>query len=151
MAVNTAILGKGVQFPFRFNLETLSKQGVSRSSGQDHVIEGIRQLLATQIGERVMRRDFGSRLFDIPFEPNDESARALAQFFVVEAMQTFEKRVEILGALVVQRDTTLEILIRVRFIQTQEIGNLVFPFFLNDLGVPTVGEGQVVGVFGTGA
>lgn len=50
---------------------------LSESEGIEHVKESIQQILGTPIGSRVMRRDFGSRLRQIVFEPNDSTIDTL--------------------------------------------------------------------------
>ena len=55
-------------------------------SGVDHLKQSVRDILTTPIGSRVMRRDYGSRLFDLIDNPGNpetvadivaESAQAL--------------------------------------------------------------------------
>ena len=130
------ILGKGWRFPFAI---TRRKGGpgtsasLSQSEGIEHVAESIRQILGTEIGSRVMRRDFGSRLRQIVFQPNDATIDTLVEHYVREAIERWEKRV-VVGAVTVVHDERelgkVEIGVEFRIIQTNVVGNLVFPYYL---------------------
>lgn len=43
----------------------MSAQTGRELSGQDHMIQSIRTILTTPIGTRIMRREFGSNLFEL--------------------------------------------------------------------------------------
>lgn len=55
-------------------------------------------ILLTPIGTRVRKPDFGSRLYDLLFEPNDELLAALARVYIVEALRKWEPRIEVTEA-----------------------------------------------------
>ncbi len=150
--VDTAHLGKGTSFPFNISKTGVVKRGVSFTKDELKVIQAIRYLLSTPIGSRPMRRDWGSRLYEIPFNPIDEAAM-LADDFVIEAIRKFEPRVSITESNTYISPTQLgqlEIQIIVLFTRTQKFGNLVFPFFLNDFQETQIGEARILNIFGTG-
>jgi phage baseplate assembly protein W len=142
MPENVDILGKGWRFPFAI---TKRKGGpgtsasLSESEGIEHVKESIRQILGTPIGSRVMRRDFGSRLRQIVFEPNDSTLDTLIEHYVREAIERWEKRVIVGPVTVIHAEREagkVEIGVQFRIIQTNVVGNLVYPFYLTGAARP---------------
>ncbi|MFC1707095.1 GPW/gp25 family protein [Planctomycetota bacterium] len=136
MAANVDFLGKGWRFPFAITKRkggTGTSASASESDGIAHVKESIRQILGTPIGSRVMRRDFGSRLRQIVFAPNDSTIDTLVEHYVREAIERWEKRVVLGSVTVVHSERHLgrvEIGIQFRIVRTNASGNLVFPFYL---------------------
>ncbi len=61
-------------------------------SGIDHLIQSIRDILTTPIGTRVMRRDYGSRLFDLIDSPINGDVLIEAYAAVAEALDKWEPR-----------------------------------------------------------
>ncbi len=133
MAANTDILGQGWQFPFSFSPRTGgvgTSTSISRSDGIQHVVQSIQQILGTAKGERVMLRDFGSRLHTLVFEPNDPDIRVLADHYVREALEKWEPRVILDRVYTEQDGPKLEISMSFTIIRTQVTGNMVFPYHL---------------------
>jgi phage baseplate assembly protein W len=135
MATNPDILGKGWTFPFRFT----SRGGVAQftSGTVDQSIEKVRmsisQILGTKVGSRVIDRPFGADLRGLIFTPIDDLSAARVRFSIMDAIQTYEKRVEILNIEVSITKASLGVLeasIDFRIIATQVTGNLVYPFYL---------------------
>ncbi len=131
---NNDILGKGLKFPFTIGKKSTGKSGVALQSGREKVYESIRIILETNIGERFMRRLFGGRVQELTFEPQDEDTEALIKHFVIDAIGRWEKRVLLLDVIVDMEQRTGRVNIKciVYFIQTQEVGNLVYPFYLDE-------------------
>jgi uncharacterized protein len=128
MAPATDPLGKGFAFPLR----TTPRGGLA-ASGQDQKIrESIQIILGTEVGERVMRPDFGSHLKSLVFAPNTLATASLAQHYVEEALTRWEPRIT-LEDVAVRNDganCTLVIDIRYRLTATFERQNLVYPLYL---------------------
>ncbi len=127
-------LGKGVRFPFQFNVigatDTSMTLGVSEKF--DHINESIQQILGTSPGERVMLPEFGSRLRELLFEPNNAILKSLVRVYVIDAIRQWEKRV-IVKKVQIDNDPDqafLNIHIFYTIIKNQAVGNLVFPFYL---------------------
>ena len=57
--------------------------------------ESIKDILLTPLGSRVMRPEYGSRLFELVDRKIDDEFRADLAYFVIEAVQKWEKRVKI--------------------------------------------------------
>lgn len=136
MPVTPDILGRGWRFPFAITGRkggTGTSPTVSESEGVEHIRQSIQQILGTPIGSRVVRRDFGSRLQSVVFEPNDPTIAVEVEHYVREAIERWEKRVVLGPVTVVHSERELgrvEIGIQFRIIQTQVEGNMVFPYYL---------------------
>lgn len=130
MAVAKDYLGTGIAFPFHVN----ANGGIALSSGAEHLAEGLRALLATRIGERVMRRDYGSRIHEVPFSPNDSATYALVKRFVIQSARTWEKRLYIdkVTLTAVQGEGSVEVRIGFIIIKNNREGNLVYPWYLHE-------------------
>jgi len=71
--------------------------GLSNKTGKglgqiNHLKQSIRDILTTPIGSRVMRRDYGSRLFEIIDSPTNEDQKVEIFAAVAEALDTWEPR-----------------------------------------------------------
>ena len=125
-------LGKGIKFPFRINAVGGTGTSVATSETFDHINESIRQILGTRIGERVRLLEFGSRLKELVFEPNDDVLKNLAKVYVADAIRSWEKRV-ILKEIDINSDPDghlFNIGIFYTVIKNQKTGNLVYPFYV---------------------
>ena len=128
-------LGRGLKFPFAFLRRSGGAQiSAATSTEHEHIHESIIQILGTRPGERFMRPEFGSRLKDLVFEPNDDVLKGLVRHYVIDAVKRWEKRVVITGVSFddspVNTDRNL-LLVRIayRVIRSQVEGNLVYPFY----------------------
>lgn len=65
-------------------------------AGADHLRQSIRDILLTPLGSRVMRRDYGSRLYELVDRPLNEDTTADIRIATVEALARWEPRVEVL-------------------------------------------------------
>lgn len=74
----------GIGFPFR-----IANGGVRLASGDDKVRQNLRQLLLTRLGERVMRRDYGSSLKRRVQTPNDGNLRTLLKHELEQSIRQF--------------------------------------------------------------
>lgn len=64
-------------------------------SGIEHLRQSIRDILATPLGSRVMRRDYGSRLFDLIDAPYSGSTKLAIIAATAEALITWEPRISV--------------------------------------------------------
>ena len=69
--------------------------GIEMTDEQMSVRQAILLLLSTVPGERVMRPLYGCDLNRLIFSPNDNTTAGLAIHFVRQAIERFERRVEI--------------------------------------------------------
>lgn len=126
-------LGKGLKFPFTFQRSSGGAQiSTATSSDHAHIHESIRQILGTKKGERFMRPEFGTRLHELIFEPNDRLLYGLIRHEVIEALDEWEPRIIITDVLVDTSDSDDHLVlvnINYRLISSQVEGNMVFPFW----------------------
>jgi phage baseplate assembly protein W len=96
-----ADLGKGLSFPFRIGNRGQVTMTKADFYDDTHIKESIRQILLTNMGERVMEPEFGSNLRKLVFESNSPSIRTIAINFAVNALKRWEKRINILSAVII--------------------------------------------------
>src|SRR5690242_8668604 len=89
MAQDREFLGRGWRFPVAVNLTG----GLSSSSLEENVRESIFIVLGTAPGERVNRPDFGCRIHDLMFAPNNDETAARAEYYCEEALYKYERRI----------------------------------------------------------
>lgn len=133
-----SFLGVGWYYPFQFTRRTggvFKGTTVAKSGDVVHIEQSIIQILHTAITSRVIRRDFGSGLRGIVFDPNDPSIDPQVDYMIRTAIETWEPRV-IVGPVTLDRtewqDGRLEISVTFRIIKTNVERNLVFDFFLTE-------------------
>jgi len=124
-----SFLGRGIAFPVRLD----ARGNVALSEYEQNIEESIRIILGTAIGERVMRPDFGCRIHDLVFYPNNPSTAALVSFYVREALVKWEPRIEQVSVTSEpdpERENTLNVNISYRVRRSNNLRNLVYPFYL---------------------
>lgn len=75
-------------------------KGMNRQTGQplsglDHVKQSIRDILQTPIGSRVMRRDYGSRIFSLIDAPLNGATLLELYGATAEALKQWEPRIDL--------------------------------------------------------
>lgn len=69
-------------------------------SGIDHLKQSVQDILTTPIGSRVMRRDYGSRLFELIDSPTNPETVADIIAATASALKKWESRIEVTKVLV---------------------------------------------------
>ncbi|MBE7385034.1 MAG: GPW/gp25 family protein [Leptolyngbya sp. SIO1E4] len=82
-------IGQGISFPTRVNVQG----GLKLSGSATSIEESIYLILRTNIGERVYRPDFGSRLSEVVFAPLNTQTLLLIRLYVEEALKLWEPRI----------------------------------------------------------
>lgn len=137
--MSTDFLGKGLRFPFAFARRSGGAQvSTVTSTDHAHIHESILQILGTRPGERFMNPEFGSRLKDLVFEPNDSVLKGLIRHYVIDAIERWEKRVYVTDVSFDDSPEAVDangipVRISYRVIDTQVEGNLVWPFCREEL------------------
>jgi phage baseplate assembly protein W len=130
--------GTGWGFPVRLEDEPADpgrSRGMAMSSLDRSVEESVRLIVGTARGERVMRPTFGCGIHDHVFAPHDATTAGLIGFEVREALVDFEPRIEVLDVQVdsdPQNDTRLLVRLDYRVRATNNVFNLVYPFYLQE-------------------
>src|ERR687885_753265 len=81
-AMTADVLGTGWAFPPRID----ARGRLALARRERDVEEAIRIILLTPKGQRVMRPEFGCRIHDLAFAPNNGSLMGLASYYVEEAL-----------------------------------------------------------------
>jgi len=85
------ILGEGITFPFN-----LINGKVAVDSSNVCIASSIVNILGWPTGDRLFQNHFGSKLFHLLSEPNDEITATLAKHFIIDALELHEKRIRLL-------------------------------------------------------
>jgi len=124
------LLGRGWRFPILPD----PTGSLGYVDGDDNVEQSLRVLLLTQLGERVMRPDFGCAAPRLLFAPASLHFLAALETTVREAVRDFEPRIDLETVraeadAVEENRITVAIAYRVR--RTNSRFNLVFPYYLD--------------------
>jgi phage baseplate assembly protein W len=129
MANDRDFLGKGLRFPVSVNLNG----GVSTSSLEENVRQSIFVILGTAPGERINRPQFGCRIHDLMFAPNNPLTAARAEIYCEEAIYKYEPRVsKVSVSAQANSDEPNRLDVRIEYVIAgkNDKRNLVFPFYL---------------------
>jgi phage baseplate assembly protein W len=129
-------LGRGWSMPVELDPRTGLVASVAYEAD---IRQSILIILETAPGERVMRPNFGCGIHDLVFSAVDSTAIQRIRSVVEEALRRCEARIDVLGVNVDEAATDegkllVEIEYRVR--KTNQLGNLVFPFYFREGGRP---------------
>lgn len=120
-------IGSGWAFP-----AAISRTGSVRLvGGVEEIDASIRMILSTVPGERVMRPEFGCSMWDQLFAPLTPGTLGLIEQAVREALARWEPRIEVSSVLATadQGNGTVHIALGYTIHSTNDIRNLVFPFY----------------------
>lgn len=124
-------LGVGWKFPVNID----PRGNIQMSEYEQDIKEAIWIILATSKGERVMRPDFGSGIYDYVFAPINTATVGLIENSVREALTLYEPRIELLNVEISTEEADegkLLIGIDYRVRDTNNEFNLVYPFYLTE-------------------
>jgi phage baseplate assembly protein W len=124
-----SIVGRGWAFPVRVD----PQGGIALTSERDEIVEAIRVIIMTAPGQRVMRPNFGCRIHELLFAPNDVETATLAELYVEQALKMWEPRIEVMEIKAgpdPDYDNTLSITVEYRIKATKDRRSLVYPFYL---------------------
>ncbi len=127
-----SFLGVGWAFPVQADL---SVGDMSTAVYEQDIRQAILLILETNLGERVMRPDFGSGLRELVFEPLNTRTMTLVRYRVEQALITWEPRIRVQEVRVQAQGTarnTLLVTISYEVRTTNTFYNLVYPFYLQE-------------------
>ena len=122
-------LGSGWAFPPRVD----ARGRIALARQEQDVEEAIHMILLTPKGQRVMRPEFGCRIHDLVFSPNDSTVIGLASYYVEEALSMWEPRIDLREVEVTAGASDRgELFIRVSYSLKGEHDSrsLVYPYYL---------------------
>lgn len=126
---NKEFLGQGWNFPTQIN----ARGGIGLVSGERDIEQSIRIILETSPGERVMRPEFGCRINELVFAPNNAATEGLLIHYIEEALAQWEPRIEVQEVEIdsdSQNSATLLAEITYLIKDTHDPRSIVYPFFL---------------------
>src|SRR5689334_23537377 len=121
-----SFVGRGFSWP----LEVDHTGSIRLTDGIDDLERSIRVVLLTAPGERLMRPQFGCRIWDLMFEPVNANLLGLISQAVRDALAQWEPRIEVEDVTPVQdaeSSGTVQITIAYRVRATNDRRNLVYP------------------------
>ena len=122
-------IGRGISFPMRVD----QSGAIALTSGPADIDSSLRMVLTTAPGERLMRPQFGCRIWDLLFEPVNANTIGLMSEAVRDAVAQWEPRV-LLEEVVVDPDENdrakVHIRLEYRVKATNDRRNLVYPFYV---------------------
>ncbi len=122
-------VGRGIRFPMGVD----HRGGIALTSGPEDLDCSLRVILSTAPGERVMRPEFGCRIWDLLFEPVNANTLGLMAQATREAVAQWEPRVELEEVEVVpdpRAPELVRIAVTYRVRDTNDRRNLVYPFYV---------------------
>lgn len=127
-ALSTDFVGRGFAWPLG-----VDHTGALRMTAGRDVDDSISVVLMTAPGERLMRPQFGCRIWDLLFEPVTPNLVGLIREAVRDALAQWEPRIEVEDVRPVPDEqdpglVRIEIDYRVR--STNDRRNLVYPFYV---------------------
>ena len=129
-------LGRGWAMPVAIDPRTGL---IATVAYEEDIRQSILIILETAQGERVMRPNFGCGIHELVFTLLDSGSLQQIRSSVEEALRRCEARIEVLGVTVDEAATAegkllieLEYLVR----RTNQVGNLVWPFYFREGGRP---------------
>lgn len=91
----------GFAFPFQIDPDT---GRVATSANSDKLRENLKQLILTEIGERVMRRDYGGGVWQLVNDPDNSALCAVVQHQIAKNVARWEPRVVLQEVVVTRGD-----------------------------------------------
>jgi uncharacterized protein len=125
-------IGQGIAFPLQMNV-----QGQLQISNQNQNLEeSIRIILQTNLGERVYRPEFGSRLSELVFAPMNTQTLLLLRVYTQEALEKWEPRI-VIDSIRTEPDPMrgrVEVTLEYHAKESSDQRSLVYPFYLSPQG-----------------
>ncbi len=123
-------LGVGVSFPVKAD----ENGAIATTAYEASVRQSIWLILSTAKGERVMRPNFGSGIYDLVFEMQTAATSGQISQMVREDLLLWEPRIDVLNVQIIPQSNSdgelLLINIDYQVRVTNNIFNLVYPFYL---------------------
>lgn len=127
-----AFLGTGWKFPVAVDGAT---GRIRMSSNEENIGESVRLIIGTRRGERAMEPEFGCRIWEYSFGTVDYTVLHAMKNEVENALVRWEPRITDIQAEVSDErigDGILVIQVRYTVRSTNNMYNLVYPFYINE-------------------
>ena len=120
----------GISLPFRIDPLT---GGVAVESGDEKLKENVIHVLLTDIGERVMRREYGGGVRALLHDPNNDALRAIVQRQIAKGIAQHEPAVQVQSVTVSQQGGTLVAELRYLVRESRQLQGVTVPLALGAL------------------
>lgn len=127
--MSESIIGHGWAFPPKID----AQGGVALTNTRSEILQSVEIILSTSPGQRVMRPNFGCRLNELVFAPNNSHTAAQARRYVEEALGMWEPRIQVLNVAVrpdPEEHARLLIEVDYEIRANHDRRSLVYPFYL---------------------
>jgi phage baseplate assembly protein W len=121
---------RGFSLPFRIDPLT---GGVATESGAEKLKENVIHVLLTDLGERVMRREYGGGVRALVHDPNNDALRAIVQRQIAKGIGQNEPRVQVQSVTVSQQGGTLVAELRYLVRESRQLQGVTVPIALGAL------------------
>jgi phage baseplate assembly protein W len=124
-----SFVGRGFGWP----LQVDQTGSIRLTDGPDSLDRAITMVLMTAPGERLMRPEFGCRIWELMFEPVTGNLLGLIAQYVRDALARWEPRVEVdevIPTVDAAHDSLVRIAIGYHVRSTNDRRNLVYPFYV---------------------
>lgn len=121
---------RGFSFPFRIDPAT---GGVAVARDDEKLEQNLIHLLMTNVGERLMRRDYGGGLRQLVHDPINTALVAVVQHQLARAIGRSEPRIMVQDIQVSHQEGTLRVSLRYVVRRTRQVKQLSVPI---GLGTP---------------
>ncbi len=129
IAPEVSFIGRGFSWP----MEVDHTGSLRLTNGAEDLDRSIRVVLLTSPGERVMRPEFGCRIWELVFEPVNANLIGLIAEAVRDSLGQWEPRIDVEDVTPVQDENDaglVRIWITYRVKATNDRRNLVYPFYV---------------------
>lgn len=118
--------GSGLIFPIEIGAE--GRPDII--SGTPLINASINHILSWPVRNKYFNEEFGSRLEELLEEPNDVVLRTLIRRFVIEALEQWEKRIELISVEIIPSgEARLDIHIIYQIRNTKIEETFIYPFY----------------------
>lgn len=125
MSQENQYIGKGLAYPWVLDRGKLVLDG-----GVELIRSSIQIILRWNGERRFFLYEFYSQLHDLLEEPNDYVLTNLINTYIVESLNQWETRVELLSADLEELDSdSLNLKLEYRILKTNKVDSFVFPFY----------------------
>lgn len=123
-------VGAGFAYPVKVDV----RGNIQLSSKEANIEESINIILRTDLGERVYRTDFGSRLSELTFEPVNAETLLKTRLYAEEALAKWEPRINLkqVNAQPNREKNFIEIEVVYQIKNDPDIYSMVYPFYLQN-------------------
>lgn len=128
MAVFRPYLGVGVKHPH--SIDQFGK--VELQSDTELIKQSLEILFSEPVGSEFFREHYGSKIKLAMFEPNDTVLTSLLDFYLMDAVQQWERRIQVIDIQyqrIGSESSYLNVIISYRIKQSSEIDSFIFPYY----------------------